>query len=48
MILTPDGWMLAYTKNEHEKDWSAERRSGDVLELETGDDQVIREKLGLV
>ena len=48
MILTPDGWMLAYTRNEHDKDWSAERRSGEVLELETGDDQVIREKLGLV
>ena len=48
MILTPDGWMLAYTQNEHDRDWSEERSSRQVLELEDGDDQAIREKLGLV
>ena len=47
MILTPDGWMLAYTLNEHDRDWSAERASGEVLDLDNGDEGVIREKLGL-
>lgn len=47
MILTPDGWMLAYTLNQYDQDWSAESRSGEVLDLDTGDAKVIREKLGL-
>lgn len=47
MILTPDGWMLAYTVNQHDRDWLQEQRSGEVLELETGDDDTIRDKLGL-
>ena len=47
MILTPDGWMLAYTMNQHDRDWSAEHGTGEVLDLDSGDDDVIREKLGL-
>lgn len=47
MIKSPNGWMLAYTHNQWDRDWEEERRAGVVLELDGGDHDKLRELLGL-
>jgi hypothetical protein len=43
-ITTPDGIMLAWTRNEHDKTWAEE--SGDVVNADSPENEV-REALGL-
>jgi hypothetical protein len=48
MILTPAGWMFAWTRNEHDQEWSTdELRSSRVETLETSEESVLRNLLGL-
>jgi hypothetical protein len=48
ILLTPDGWFLAWTRNEHHLSWEDEElRGGNGVVTLDSEDDVIRDALGL-